>query len=263
MYTPRNPFFSEFSYGYALTEDLIVSQGTSVSIAPIFPSLIEEGQVGFDVLVERNGIPLFLQFKLAHYISRRTAHEVRDGLFEPPLYRMHLRCRNEMNQHSLLLSLEEEGNEVYYTAPAFHLREQLDEAYRNRQVWERSFQIKPSDIGALSQEDHHVSFQKPGNWRVFSAQSSRQGESPDSSAIRNRLEREIRGKQTPQLRDEIHRLDQSLLKIFRERKDESASWRWVRPEAIETELTPLRRISYLARSFFDCQFFVATEKRQA
>jgi len=53
MYIPRNPYFSEFSYGYAVTEDLIIGSGSSVTIAPIFPSLIEEGQVGFDVLIER------------------------------------------------------------------------------------------------------------------------------------------------------------------------------------------------------------------
>jgi hypothetical protein len=262
MYTPRNPFFSEFSYGYALTEDLIIGQGTTVSIAPIFPSLIEEGQIGFDVLLERNGIPLFLQFKLAHHIVRRTAFEVRNGFFEPPLYRMHLRCRDETNQHSLLLDLESEGNEVYYSAPAFHLREQLDEAYRLRHVWDRSFQIKPSEIGALSQEDHHVSFQKPGQWRVFSAESSRGGESLDSKAVSNNLARDLREKRPPRIREQLHRLDASMLKIFRERKDESADWRWVSPEGIETQLTPLRRISYLARSFFDCQFFVATEKVQ-
>src|SRR5882757_5510971 len=260
MYTPRNPFFSEFSYGYALTEDLIIGQGAQVSIAPVFPSLIEEGRVGFDVLLERNGIPLFLQFKLAHHMVRRTAREVKDGFFEPPFYRMHLRCREEMNQHSLLIALETAGNEVFYAAPSFHLREQLDEAYRTRRVWERSFQIKPSDIGPLSEEDHHVSFQKPGAWRVFSAESTRDGKSGESMAISYRLGLDIREKRPPKIREHIQSLDFAMLKKFRERKDESTSWRHVSSDQIEMELTPLTRISYLARTFFDCQFFVATAK---
>src|SRR6267142_932153 len=211
MYIPRNPFFAEFSYGYALTEDLIIGQGMQLTIAPVFPSLIEEGQVGFDVLLERNGIPVFLQFKLAHVMVRRTAFEVRDGFFDPPFYRMHLRCREEMNQHSLLIALESAGNEVFYAAPSFHLREQLDEAYRLRQVWQRSFQIKPSDIGTLSQEDHHVSFQKPGTWRVFSADSTRAGESGNSKTVSDKLAANIREKRVPKIRDQLHEIDASML----------------------------------------------------
>jgi Type II secretion system protein C len=36
--------FSEFSYGYCVTEDLIVGQGMPLTAAPVFPSLVDEGQ---------------------------------------------------------------------------------------------------------------------------------------------------------------------------------------------------------------------------
>jgi len=84
MYIPRNPYFSEFSYGYALTDNLVAGQGSSVAVAPIFPSLIEEGQVGFEVLIARPSIPLFLQFKLAHRMTRRSASEAQAGDLDPP-----------------------------------------------------------------------------------------------------------------------------------------------------------------------------------
>src|SRR5580704_15864116 len=79
--------FSEFSYGYCLTEDLIVGQGTQLTAAPVFPSLIEEGQpgVGYDVRFDRPGTPLFLQFKLVHQMVRGTANETKKGHFHPPL----------------------------------------------------------------------------------------------------------------------------------------------------------------------------------
>jgi hypothetical protein len=137
----------------------------------------------------------------------------------------------------------------------------LNEAYALRQVWVRSFQISPSEIGVLSEMDHHVSFQKPGGWRIFSDEPSRTGETADSSRISNRLAAKIRKDRVP-VRDQLKHLDSSMLTIFRARRDESLEWRTPLFDQVEMKLTPLQRISYLARSFFDCQFFVATEKVQ-
>ncbi len=65
------PDISEFSYAYALVEDLIVWQKTSLTAAPIFPSLIKEGRSGggYDVRLDRPSIPLFLQFRLSDYMT--------------------------------------------------------------------------------------------------------------------------------------------------------------------------------------------------
>jgi hypothetical protein len=84
--------FSEFSYGYCLTEDLVVGQNMPLTAAPVFPSLIEEGQtgVGYDVRFDRPGTPLFLQFKLVHQMVKANAKEAKQGHFQPPFYRMHL-----------------------------------------------------------------------------------------------------------------------------------------------------------------------------
>jgi hypothetical protein len=261
MYIPRNPYFSEFSYGYALTENLVTGQGSSVTVAPIFPSLIEEGQVGFDVLIARPSIPLFLQFKLAHRMSRRSAWETQRGDFDPPFYRMHLRCTAISNQHSLLLALEQEGNEVFYAAPAFHTRAQLNEAYSQGQVWNRSFTLRPSEIGPLADGDHHVAFQFPGHWQSYSEEPhGKGGETSDPRNIIAHFEMVLRERNPPPLKSRIERLDRGLLKIVTERRAEVADWRAADTLPLEQHLTPLRRVSYLARHFFDCQLFVATEK---
>ena len=47
------PNISEFIYGYALTSELISWHGTSITAAPVFPSLYQEGQAGggYDVML--------------------------------------------------------------------------------------------------------------------------------------------------------------------------------------------------------------------
>jgi hypothetical protein len=265
MYIPRNPYFSEFSYGYALTENLVSNQGGTVTVAPIFPSLIEEGNVGFDVLISRPSVPLFLQFKLSHRMVRRSAAETRAGDFDPPFFRMHLRSSAQSNQHSLLLALEQEGNnEVFYVAPAFYSRAELNEAYSAGQVWNQSFQLRPSQVGPLDQNDHHIAFQFPGEWKVYSEESYRKrGETADPRHLISRWERRVREERPPPLQARLRHLDEGMIAIVTRRQHDMPEWRGIDVGPLERGLTPLRRVSYLARHFFDCQFFVVTEKFQA
>src|ERR1019366_3156628 len=171
--------FSEFSYGYCLTEDLIVGQGTPLTAAPVFPSLLEEGQpgVGYDLRLNRPGTPLFLQFKLVHQMERGNANEAKRGHYSPPFYRMHVRPQRISDQHASLLSLEQAGNDVFYVAPGFHTIANLNAAYAERRVWDRSFRIKPSFIGPLPNDKaHHVTFKDSnGAWRFYSEDPTRGG----------------------------------------------------------------------------------------
>src|SRR6476659_6247420 len=116
------PNISEFSYGFAVTSELVQAPGGVVA-APVFPSLIEEGQQGggWDVRLDRPGVPLFLQFKLCDQMTRGTCREARQAGFNVPCYRMHLRSARTSRQHEMLLQLEASGQEVFYSAPMFHL----------------------------------------------------------------------------------------------------------------------------------------------
>ncbi|GAG33997.1 unnamed protein product, partial [marine sediment metagenome] len=165
------PNISEFSYGYALTEELINWHGTQLTAAPLFPSLYQEGQQGggFDLKLERPGIPLFLQFKLSDCMVRKSAKEIKNGDFSAPCYRMHIRPARHSQQHEMLLDLENRRNEVYYCAPAFHSPEELNDAYLNHLVRDKSLWLRPSVIGPLTDDrDHHVAFQVPGVHRFCS-----------------------------------------------------------------------------------------------
>ena len=84
------PNISEFSYGFAITSELVQAPG-AVTAAPVFPSLRAEGQPGggWDVRLDRPGVPRFLQFKPCDQMTRGTCREALEG-FNVPCYRMHL-----------------------------------------------------------------------------------------------------------------------------------------------------------------------------
>ena len=73
--------FSEFSFGYALTEAFIWDMGLPMVGAPIFPNLFTEGQPGggYDVRIPAVGLPIFLQFKLSEVI-------VKSSKYLPPIF---------------------------------------------------------------------------------------------------------------------------------------------------------------------------------
>ena len=141
------PSISEFSYGFAVTAELLQALGP-VTVAPVFPSLRAEGKEGggWDVRLDWPGFPLFLQFKLCDQMTRRTCKEARLVGSRLPCYRMHLRPTRLSPQHRLLLELEQRGKAVYYCAPMFHETEEFNNAFRQHSVCSQSIWIRPWDI---------------------------------------------------------------------------------------------------------------------
>ena len=254
--------FSEFSYGYCLTEDLIVGQDMPLTAAPVFPSLIEEGQpgIGYDVRFDRPGVPLFLQFKLVHQMVRGNANEAKRGHFQPPFYRMHLRPQLISDQHQSLLSLEQAGNDVFYVAPGFHTAMDLNINYAQRRVWDRSFRINPTLIGPLPDDRaHHVTFQQPsGTWRFYSDEPSKEGRAPETGEIAGSLRRRIIERGERNLREQIEELDARLQAIVKARNIERNERERVDIRELGDHVDPLRRVAYIARQFFDCQMLFVT-----
>lgn len=259
--------FSEFSYGYCLTEDLVIGQSMPLTAAPVFPSLIEEGQVGmgYDVRFEQPGTPLFLQFKLVHQMVKATANEAKQGHFQPPFYRMHLRPRAISDQHASLLSLEQAGNDVFYAAPAFHAIADLNSTYAQRRVWDRSFRIRPSAIGALPDDkNHHVSFHpSTGVWRRYSEEPSEEGRAPSTDEIAKELELNIEKRGNRNLRNQLEELDIRITEIVGERNLQRHTREKIDFGALDIEVHPLRRVAYIARQFFDCQMLFVTRRAGA
>ena len=163
------PEISEFSYGFALTNEIV--GWVSLSAAPVFPSLIEEGKAGggYDVKLDKPGVALFLQFKRSHYMVRRTAQEHRNvaasgGTLNVPYYRFPITEASTSDQHELLLALDNGSNLVFYAAPRFHQLSEINQAWKQKDVARRSLFVAPSTIGSLDNTRHCVAFDSKNSW---------------------------------------------------------------------------------------------------
>lgn len=256
------PAISEFSYGYAITDELIHWHGFPLTAAPVLPSLYVEGQPGggYDLRLDRPGVPLFLQFKLSHCMKSGKAREAREGVLITPYYRMHIPSRRHSRQHEMLLDLEAAGNEVYYSAPAFHEPNELNEAYLTHVVKARSVWIRPSWVGPLPDEDdHYVAFLHPGP-SLFRSEpkSMRQPLDFDSFSDRTLIAIRQRG-QTALLSENLEALTQQLVEIVRDTRDVRSELSSMARDRL-ANLEPIRRIAFYAHAFLATQSFVVHEE---
>lgn len=152
--------YSEFSFGYAFTENLIRSSATAPVGAPQFPNLVQEAQLGFDIKLNFPAMPLFFQFKLPDLMKRNTAFEIacgQCGSLTIPFFRIGLMRRDLSKQHALLIDLEQRyPASVYYTAPALSTVAAFDQAYNSAQVAAQSVFFSPLDIGPLPDDKLHT-----------------------------------------------------------------------------------------------------------
>lgn len=144
--------FSEFSYGYAVTEEIVRMANVKMA-APQFPSLYEEGKKGgYDVYI-KSATPVFLQFKLSEYMKDSRAAQF--STFKEPYYRFEIRPAKISKQHHLLLNLEDSGENVFYIAPEFHEINELDTFYKDNKILFYSAAFSPKDIGSICDDDYH------------------------------------------------------------------------------------------------------------
>jgi hypothetical protein len=254
------PDISEFSYGYAVTEELIRGYLPPITAAPLFPSLIQEGQPGggYDVMLQAGSVPVFLQFKLSDYMVRNSAVEVGLGILATPFYRMHLRPRGHSNQHQMLLDLENSGNMVYYVAPAFHQPWELNSNYVARRVAQNSIFVSPNTIGALPDDDyHHVAFRLGGPaW--FLSEPSEIRHKLDAETFVQQISEKIKVSEGGKgLRESAQLLASTMIGIVGKHPMWRDSFRPPDFESFQRQLSPLQQIVYLSRTFFDCEIVIA------
>jgi hypothetical protein len=160
----------------------------------------------------------------------------------------------------MLLGLEAAGNEVYYSAPAFHEPNELNEAYLNHSVKARSVWIRPSWIGPLPDEDdHYVAFLHPGP-KLFRSEPKSMRQPLDFESFSDRTLTAIRQRgQTALLSDNLETLAQQLVEIIRERRDVRTDLLSLTRERL-ANLEPIRRIACYAHAFLDTRTFVVHEE---
>ena len=144
--------FSEFSYGFALAFEIMNVLYPTASGAPFFPSLQREASLGYDINFTAAGWPLFLQFKLADYMTRRAKYS---RLYNGPFYRVAVHRRKDSDQHNLLKSLATREPEVYYVAPAFRRQRDFNRLFVNDEVFTNTVFIPLDVLPLLTDDDQH------------------------------------------------------------------------------------------------------------
>lgn len=162
--------FSEFSYGFAVTSELDERLRDDLIAAPVFPSLRQERDLGWDVNLRMAGISIFLQFKLADLLTRRTAAQWR--YYGAPYYRFQLHRALRSRQHNLLKRLAQTNRNVYYVAPRFTRVPEFDLCYRQSRVIQESACAPLAKLPWVSDSDQHCVTYRTGRDVRFSSPES-------------------------------------------------------------------------------------------
>lgn len=115
---------------------------------------------GYDVKLDMPGVPLYLQFKRADCMTRRSAREIsKDKVrLSVPFYRFAITQAGKSDQHPLLVELDDGTNQVFYAAPRFHELAQINQAWSAGEVAGRSIFVRPTAIGSLDFYSHHIAY---------------------------------------------------------------------------------------------------------
>jgi hypothetical protein len=241
------PNISEFSYGYALTSELVRSFGIKGVGAPVFPSLKEEGSLGYDVGIP--GLPLFLQFKLCDEMVSAAADQA--DLLGVPHLRMHLRPLRYSEQHDLLRALEARGNLVFYAAPEFTEPADLNEAYDQGFVLARSALWAPSDIGPLDGENHHVAFRAGDSVGYVCSEPIAIKKPPALDVLTGRFRRQLlQGPAHLPTREYFARVARDLREVYQEERP--LAMQEDRRERASPPRDPQDEAALMAHSLFGC-----------
>ncbi|NJR80611.1 hypothetical protein [Sphingomonas corticis] len=140
---------SEYSYGYGVTRETELRlESEGLKAVPFLPSLVQEGELGFDVAFDRPGAALLLQFKLGQLLTRyrRSSQGAPVPVLERPFWRFSIDTAEPDGQFEALLKAERDGAEVYYAAPRFSDWAHYATLFEQRGVVEHSLLVRPSWI---------------------------------------------------------------------------------------------------------------------
>ena len=248
------PGFSEFSYGFAVTNELAEVFRPSMRMAPIFPSLRQEGAPdgGYDVELNLPGFPLFLQFKVSECMTRATAGEA--GWVPIPYYRFAVRCGGSPNQHNLLVELEMQRCNVFYVAPGLSNKVDFDLSFRRRIVAARSLWVPPSAIGQIQDHEQHCVVFSDLSPDAYFCSHPRKITVFRLESLREKLLVDLHERSIP-LAETLHDLDNAMRGLT-----ERAESAYLGAESIERNVPEkydlLTRLAWMSATLCDCSLLI-------
>lgn len=159
--------YSEFSFGYACTENMIRSSVSGPKNAPFFPNLVQEGKLGYDVCIDLPASPIILQFKIPKLMKHNSAPAIRKHKLagiSTPFFQMPIMNRNRSQQHAILLKLDSKmPGSVFYATPHLDGTKAFNNSYRRVNVHCDTAYISPCDIGRIcDNKSHNIVYMQNG-----------------------------------------------------------------------------------------------------
>lgn len=219
--------YTEFSFGYAFTENLIRGSATAPAGAPVFPNLVQEATLGYDVQTNFPAVPLFFQYKLPERITRASAFEIANGRcpgLTPKFFRIALMRRDVSKQHRLLIDLEGRyPGQVFYAAPCLCDCAAFNTAYNTASVASRSILFSPVQIGPLPDDKVHTIAYKPGLSYGYFCSEPRQIKAETFESVTRSLSRKFEDKNVRDFRAAAQEVRQAVLEaaspVWRQAED--------------------------------------------
>ncbi|CEO11988.1 Uncharacterised protein [[Clostridium] sordellii] len=248
--------FSEFTYGFSVTNELLYYFRDNTSQAPIFPSLLEEGRDGggYDMKINYDGIPIFLQFKLSEFMYSKNAKEL--DLFNNPYYRFSLMPSKYSNQHKMLIDLESSGEMVYYSAPKFHTIEELNNYFSNNTIVDNSIFISPTEIGQLPDDDEHRIVFDVNTTSIYRCSTPKK----IYTGVGYSLIDKVKTYKSKTINDKFlislaKRMD-GIIRDNMKGNEAILVYQGLKHKNIEVNENPIKYIEYLSTNFFGCIFTI-------
>ncbi len=251
------PEISEFSYGYALTFELMDKFALKPTGSPEFATQNAEGKAGGGWDMKLPALPIYLQFKRSYRMERRNAIGA-DAFSSLPFYRMKLHRLDKSKQQALLLDLEAKGNLVRYAAPGFSRSSELHEFYSLDIVSENSVFISPAAIGLLPDDkEHSIGFQTSPPQAVFCSDPI-PIECQSGGVVFGDVAAELVGETDRRLGDGFfERIGDELLSIYEERlTDGVEADRFARIRSIRERSAPPEFSRAVANTLYDCELLI-------
>ncbi len=147
------PTFSEFTFGFGISREILKLLEKNTIRAPVFPSLLEEADLGYDVKFSFIGSSLFLQFKTSDYLEKPNAKYWNE--FKGPHFRFRLYRLDRSSQHNRLVLLAEKEPHVYYCAPLFNSEADFSTFFLKEELSDKSVAVPLGKLGVLTDTRQH------------------------------------------------------------------------------------------------------------